>query len=190
MEQQAIYEICEQCKNAGFDPKRGIICKLTDEKPNFDTACPNFEMTEQAKIKNQILSKNSNKGKKERPLFVTIWLAFALVVNIGVIIFLWTKFSDYTNVDMYDYNTPGFIDTGTLYLVSFLLLINMIGIILLFRWRKSGFYLLVLVAMIGVILAIGVGSFSALIRTIIAILIWYRILKIKKNGVSTWDNLK
>ncbi len=44
-----IYEFCKRCQWGTFDPKRGIICSLTNDKPDFDPTCDKFEMTDQAR---------------------------------------------------------------------------------------------------------------------------------------------
>lgn len=33
---------CKVCKNRSFDLNRGIVCKLTNEKPTFTETCPSF----------------------------------------------------------------------------------------------------------------------------------------------------
>ena len=34
---------CQQCLNQSFNPKTGIVCGLTAEKPTFQEECPEFE---------------------------------------------------------------------------------------------------------------------------------------------------
>lgn len=38
--------ICKRCKNREFDPKQGIVCKLTGKKPNFESECPEYQEDE------------------------------------------------------------------------------------------------------------------------------------------------
>lgn len=36
-------DLCKNCTNQAFDPKRGIVCGLTNEKPTFESSCPDFK---------------------------------------------------------------------------------------------------------------------------------------------------
>lgn len=39
-------ETCMHCMNKKFDPKRGVVCNLTDDKPTWDFSCPDYERNE------------------------------------------------------------------------------------------------------------------------------------------------
>lgn len=36
-------EYCKKCTKRKFDPSRGIVCSLTNEKPTFQDTCPDYE---------------------------------------------------------------------------------------------------------------------------------------------------
>ena len=44
--QDEIFKICSVCKNRGFDPRRGILCSFTNDKPHFEEKCSNFSPDE------------------------------------------------------------------------------------------------------------------------------------------------
>ena len=64
--------------------------------------------------------------------------------------------------------------------------INIIAIIMLLNWRKSGFLLLTISSIIGGFLAILTSSFPV---GLMGIVVWYFILQIKKDGKSCWEQL-
>ena len=64
--------------------------------------------------------------------------------------------------------------------------INIIAIIMLLNWRKSGFLLLTISSIIGGFLAILTSSFPV---GLMGIVVWYFILQIKKDGKSCWVKL-
>lgn len=51
-------ETCKKCKKRKFDFQQGIICSLTNEKPNFTPTCPDFENDE---------NNNEYKGLNTKP---------------------------------------------------------------------------------------------------------------------------
>jgi len=42
-------KLCEKCKNKSFDSKKGVICSLTNEQPDFKGTCPSFKEKENIK---------------------------------------------------------------------------------------------------------------------------------------------
>ena len=73
-------------------------------------------------------------------------------------------------------------------LLSILALGNVLGAILLMRWNKCGFYLFIVCSIITAIVnagILGLGASSG-IQGLVAILIWWGILHIKKDGVPAW----
>lgn len=44
--QERVAGFCRKCKNREFDPQRGIVCKLTQKKPDFEEECPQFLLDE------------------------------------------------------------------------------------------------------------------------------------------------
>ena len=39
-----ISKICQKCANRSFNPKVGLVCGLTQEKPNFIDTCAKFKI--------------------------------------------------------------------------------------------------------------------------------------------------
>jgi len=39
-------KVCEICTNRGMNPRVGLICKLTEERPTFINSCETFERDE------------------------------------------------------------------------------------------------------------------------------------------------
>lgn len=79
--QDEIFEICSVCEKRGFDPKRGIICSLTNDKPYFEENCSYLEIDEKEIVALE------NKAKEEleelRNRDITGWLALFLWLGIG-----------------------------------------------------------------------------------------------------------
>ncbi len=73
-------------------------------------------------------------------------------------------------------------------LLSILTLGNVLGAILLMRWNKMGFYLFIACSIITTIVNAGILDLgvSTGIQGLVAILIWWGILHIKKDGVPAW----
>lgn len=73
-------------------------------------------------------------------------------------------------------------------LLSILALGNILGAILLMRWNKCGFYLFIACSIVAAIINVSIldlGVYTG-IQGLVAILIWWGILHIKKDGVSAW----
>jgi uncharacterized RDD family membrane protein YckC len=50
---------CKKCKKKGFNFQQGIVCELTQLKPNFEGFCPNYvENPEKAQVLNETYSGN------------------------------------------------------------------------------------------------------------------------------------
>ncbi len=50
-------EYCKLCVNSEFESKRGIICSLTKQKPDFKESCNDFSITEKTKQKIEIFKR-------------------------------------------------------------------------------------------------------------------------------------
>lgn len=115
---------------------------------------------------------------KQRHGCVNAWLWLVIAVNLVT--------CGYYAIKMFsmEYNTLvwGF---G---LISILALGNVLGAILLMRWNKYGFYLFIACTIINAIINAGILSLGAIsgIQGLVAILIWWGILHIKKDGVPAW----
>lgn len=119
---------------------------------------------------------------KQRNGCVNIWLWLIIILNfIFLIVYVFASFSE---------SSP--LRTWGMGLLSSLALINILGGILLMRWNKFGFYVLVADS----ILAIFCNTYfmqiniAVSVTSLVAILIWFGILQIRKNGISAWEQLE
>lgn len=74
-------EICKTCKNQKFDFKTGIICGLTNQKPNFTDKCPDFISNKKQQIYFNLSEENLNFLKKELQKIQTPTLSKILIRN-------------------------------------------------------------------------------------------------------------
>jgi hypothetical protein len=72
-------DICAVCKKKTFDPNKGLICSLTNEKPTFEDECITYE-ADSDKIEKLKGFAIAHKDK----ISISGWLAFFLWVGIGV----------------------------------------------------------------------------------------------------------
>lgn len=122
-----------------------------------------------------------NEGK-ERHGCVNAWLWIVIIFNLGLGIYYATMmFSAYTNTMSLGFG-----------LLSILATLNVLGAILLMRWNKCGFYLFVVSSILAALVNLGVLNLEpvVLISGLFAILIWWGILQIKKDGISAWSLLE
>lgn len=122
-----------------------------------------------------------NEGK-ERHGCVNAWLWIVILLNLGLGIYYATMmFSAYTNNMSLGFG-----------LLSILATLNVLGAILLMRWNKCGFYLFVVSSVLAALVNLGVLNLEpvVLISGLLAILIWWGILQIKKDGISAWSLLE
>lgn len=114
---------------------------------------------------------------KERHGCVSAWLWMVIVVNLCFCVYYFMTMLDSESSQSLGY---GFLSSLSVFLI--------LGAILLMRWSRCGFYLMVGTSLLTLIvnhflLEIEVG-YS--IPGILGILFWWVILQIRKNGVSAW----
>lgn len=114
---------------------------------------------------------------KERHGCVSAWLWVVIVVNLCFCVYYFMTMLDSESSQSLGY---GFLSSLSVFLI--------LGAILLMRWSRCGFYLMVGISLLTLIvnhflLKIEVG-YS--IPGILGILFWWVILQIRKNGVSAW----
>jgi predicted DNA-binding protein (UPF0251 family) len=51
MSTQANLTYCRACQNRKFDPQQGLVCNLTQKKPEFVDTCPSFAIDEPEAIR-------------------------------------------------------------------------------------------------------------------------------------------
>lgn len=115
---------------------------------------------------------------KQRHGCVNAWLWLVIAVNFAFCVYYAIHmFSVWSNSHVWGFG-----------LLSILALGNVLGAILLMRWNKCGFYLFIVCSIITAIVNAGIldlGAYSG-IQGLVAILIWWGILHIKKDGVPAW----
>lgn len=114
---------------------------------------------------------------KERHGCVSAWLWMVIIVNLCFCVYYFMTMLDSESSQSLGY---GFLSSLSVFLI--------LGAILLMRWSRCGFYLMVGTSLLTLIvnhflLEIEVG-YS--IPGILGILFWWVILQIRKNGVSAW----
>lgn len=122
---------------------------------------------------------------RKRAGFTTFYLWFGLIVNtiIGLAYFatIFTRKGLWTAYDPMYTRVYGFVASAILVL----------GYLLLMRWKKSGFYVLIGMAAVTLMMNLFSGetiSFATFFP-IISALILYAVLQIRKNGISCWEQL-
>lgn len=116
---------------------------------------------------------------KERHGCVSAWLWLAIISNVGyVIYYIVSMFNAFTSTLTISFG-----------LLSMLATLNALGAILLMLWNKCGFYLFVISSVIATIINLGMLNIEPLflISGVIAIIVWWSILQIRKNGKSAWS---
>lgn len=58
MNSEHTIEYCEKCTKRGFSPKSGLVCSLTEAKPDFAGHCPEFDEDEKEAHRIAVLKEN------------------------------------------------------------------------------------------------------------------------------------
>lgn len=115
---------------------------------------------------------------RQRHGCVSFWLWLVIIVNLySALVNSIAMFGAYTSKMSFGLGFMGILGV-----------VNILSAILLMRWNRLGFYMLIvssIIALIVNIVLLGVPS-VIVISSIIAIIIWWAILQIRKNGVSAW----
>lgn len=121
-------------------------------------------------------------GTKQRHVCVSVMLWAAIISNVFMAIY-------YAKTMFSAHSTEITIGLG---IQATLSIINVLGVILLLRWNKNGFYLFLISSLIACIVNISILSIRPIVTigSIIAILIWWAILYIKKNKKTVWSQLE
>jgi len=118
----------------------------------------------------------------ERHGFVTFWLIFTIVVS-GIFLLVCSFLGQY--LEELD------LSKIELFFLGLSCVLSIASAVLLLHWRISGFWLLCANELLGVMAntLFGNNFLTVLIAGAIRVLIFYGILRIKKNGVSAWAYL-
>ncbi|MCL2444308.1 MAG: hypothetical protein FWD13_12710 [Treponema sp.] len=140
---------------------------------------------------NVSISGNDSGSVKARHGFTTFWLFFGLIVN-SIVIILMLMFanivSEYIGFSRFD-----------IFLQCILSLAVISGYILLLKWKKIGFKLIIASIIIDFIIyfimsltetgRIDFDFFSILTSAISPVILWF-VLGIRKNGKSAWEQME
>lgn len=132
-----------------------------------------------------ISESNGNNGQtvqeeaKKRNGCITIWLWMAILMNTAFSIFYIAQMFE-TSISA---NALGF---G---FMSVFGIANILGAVLLMRWNKMGFYIFLISSVLASLLSMAVLNLAAAdsLSSLLAIIIWYAILQIRKDGESAWS---
>ena len=132
----------------------------------------------------ETLQENNN-APKQRHGCVTAWLVLMIIANsMTAILYLFAG-------DMVSQNFPGGISDSMILVLGILGVGNIIFSILLFKWKKLGFwgFLLTSIAALAINLNIGLGIGQSLFG-LVGLAVLYGVLQIKENNVKAWDLLE
>jgi hypothetical protein len=122
---------------------------------------------------------------KQRHGCVTAWLVLMIIANsLSAVISLFAS-------EMITENLPGDVSTSMIILLGILGIANIIFSVMLFQWKKFGFWGFIITSIGAFIinLSIGLGIGQSLFG-LVSIAILYGILQIKKDNIPAWDNLE
>lgn len=119
---------------------------------------------------------------KQRNGCISFWLWLAIIINMALVV--------YYALSMFSADSSE-IALG-LGLCSIFGVVNVLSAILLLRWNKIGFYMMVVSSIMAIVVNICVLKREpmAMVGSLSAIVIWWAILQMKKNGVSAWSQLQ
>jgi hypothetical protein len=122
---------------------------------------------------------------KQRHGCVTTWLVFVIIIN-SLFAFVYLFANEFIINSL-----PNDVSTTMILLLGILCIANAIFAVMLFQWKKIGFWGFVassiFVLIINLSIGIGIGQSVA---GLLGIAIYYGVLQIKRDNVSAWDNLE
>jgi len=122
---------------------------------------------------------------KQRHGCVTAWLVLMIIANsLTAIIYLFAN-------EIITDNLPGNVSTSLIVLSGIIGIANIVFSVMLFQWKKLGFFGFILTGIGSLIinLSIGLGIRQSLFG-LFGIAILYRVLQIKKDNITAWENLE
>lgn len=133
----------------------------------------------EGKDKSQLIQ---TKLVKQRHWFVTLWLLLIMALNFYGSIVTLAGNDDYQQDDL---------DTGNLKLWLLpLLVINLYFVLLVFSWKKKGFWGLAITYAISILMMVYLTKNNSLLLGLVSIGILHMILQLKAGGKSYWENME
>ncbi|MCD8410488.1 J domain-containing protein [Tenacibaculum finnmarkense] len=159
-----------------------VIKQITLENKIFRDA--KSQPTDKSEFSGTYQNSASTNFKKQRHGCVTSWLILMIIVNSFIaILYLFAG-------NLISQNFPGGISNTNMILLGVLGIGNIICSVLLFNWKKIGFWGFLLTNIGGLLINISIGiGIEQLSIGLAGIAILYGILQIKKDNVSVWNNL-
>ena len=129
------------------------------------------------------LDENANTSK-QRHGCVTAWLILMIIGNsLLAIIYLFAS----SFITKY---LPGDVSMAMIILLGIIGIANVIFAIMLFQWKKIGFWGFIGTSVVAMVINFSIGTgVGQSLYGLIGIVILYAILQIKKDNVTTWENL-
>lgn len=170
--------LCKQCLHKSFNPSKGIVCGLSNEKPTFDSACKNFLRDENIKEREPArLGESANEGRG------------GCLSTILVLIIVGALFNILISFAMIASKPRMIIETMPVYFYLINALSGMLalsGAVLMFLWRKLGVYIYGGALLISIINQVQRPYYETihLIAVIFGIIILFAVIAPK------WDDFK
>ena len=122
---------------------------------------------------------------KQRHGCVTAWLILMIIVN-SLVAVLYLFFGGFVAQ-----NFPGDVSMTILILLGILGIGNVVFSIMLFQWKKLGFWGFVATSLGALIINLSIGlGIGQSVSGLIGIAVLYGVLQITKDGVKAWDVLE
>lgn len=130
------------------------------------------------------INENPNVAK-QRHGCVTAWLVLMIIANsLTAMIYFFSS-------EMITKNLSMDVSNSMIILLGIICIANVIFSVMLFQWKKLGFWGFIITSIGAFIvnLSIGLGIVQSLFG-LVGIAILYGVLQIKKDNIPAWDNLE
>lgn len=128
---------------------------------------------------------NNAIANKQRHGCVTAWLILMIISN-SVTALLYFFATDFVTK-----NLPVQIPNTMVIVLGVIGIANVIFSVLLLKWNKIGFWGFVLTSIAALVININIGmGIGTSLFGLVGIAILYAVLQIKKEDVTTWENLQ
>jgi Domain of unknown function (DUF4328) len=135
-------EVCKKCSNKKLDRDKGLVCRLTNEKPTFENTCPDYDgdKIEEAIVQEKKEAIRPNKSRAKNAIIV-IWI----IMGLDVI----SMISSYLQYDLLAFaNAGGFIsdevadsnDNREMILAFIYTAVSIISIVTFIQWFRRAYY--------------------------------------------------
>ena len=124
-----------------------------------------------------------NITERKRHGFTSFWLIFSIIGNV----IAGANYFFSTELIAQSFNAS----SGIIMLFGIVSITGIIGNILLLSWKKIGFWVFIGIAVVSLVLNFIIGiNFGLILFSLVSIPIMWGILHIRKNGKTTWEQIK